>query len=89
MPGPLLAWLVVVNVVTFAMYAWDKSRSKQAGARRVPERTLWLLCLAGGVLGGWLAFFGLRHKTRHRSFWIIQSAASVLWVVILLWFLLG
>jgi uncharacterized membrane protein YsdA (DUF1294 family) len=89
MPGWLLAWLVAINVATFAAYAWDKARSRQAGARRVRERTLWLLCVAGGVVGAWLAFFGLRHKTLHRSFWVVQSAATALWAVILVWMVLG
>lgn len=89
MPGLLLAWLVIINVVTAAMYARDKLAAKRPGARRVRERTLWLLCLAGGVGGAWLVFFGMRHKTRHRSFWLVQGAASVLWVAILARLLLG
>jgi len=31
----------------------------------------------------------MRHKTRHRSFWIVQSLATVIWVGILLWLALG
>jgi len=89
MPGWLLLWLVVINVVTAGAYAWDKRQSKRTGARRVRERTLWLLCFAGGVLGAWIAFFGLRHKTRHNSFWVAQIAASVLWGAIVLRFVLG
>ena len=53
------------------------------GRRRIRERTLWLLCAAGGVVGAWVVFLGMRHKTRHRSFWVVQSAASVLWVAVL------
>ena len=64
MPGLLLAWLVIINVVTAAMYARDKLAAKRPGARRVRERTLWLLCFAGGVVGAWLVFFGMRHKSR-------------------------
>ncbi len=89
MPGPVLAWLVIVNVVTAAMYARDKLASKRPGARRVRERTLWLLCFAGGVGGAWLVFFGMRHKTLHRSFWLVQAAASALWIAILVWLVLG
>jgi uncharacterized membrane protein YsdA (DUF1294 family) len=89
MPSWLILWLIGINVVTAAMYAWDKSRSKVSGARRVRERTLWILCLAGGVVGAWIVFFGLRHKTRHRSFWVVQSVASVLWAVLLVAILLG
>ena len=79
---PLLGWLGVINVATAATYAWDKVAAR-AGRRRIRERTLWLLCLAGGVLGAWIVFLGMRHKTRHRSFWAVQSAASVLWIAVL------
>lgn len=89
MLGPVLAWLAIINVVTAAMYARDKMAAKRPGARRVRERTLWLLCFAGGVGGAWLVFFGMRHKTLHRSFWIVQGLASVLWIVILLRLILG
>ena len=89
MPGPVLAWLAVINVVTGAMYAKDKLAAKRPGARRVRERTLWLLCFAGGVGGAWLVFSGMRHKTLHRSFWLVQVAASALWIVILGWLILG
>jgi uncharacterized membrane protein YsdA (DUF1294 family) len=82
MPGWLLVYLVAINLVTFGAYAWDKAAAQRPGARRTRERTLWILCLAGGVAGAWVAFFGLRHKTLHRSFWIVQSVATVLWAVI-------
>ena len=76
---PLVLWLVVINVATAAAYAYDKLAAPRGG-RRVRERTLWLLCLAGGVLGAWIVFFGMRHKTQHRSFWMVQAVASVLWI---------
>ncbi len=84
----VLVWLVAINVATAAAYAYDKLAAPR-GARRVRERTLWILCLAGGVGAAWLVFFGMRHKTLHRSFWIVQSFATVLWVAILLWLLVG
>ena len=84
----VLAWLVVVNVATAAAYAYDKMAAPRGG-RRVRERTLWILCLAGGVGGAWLTFLGMRHKTLHRSFWVVQSVATVLWVGILAWLLVA
>jgi uncharacterized membrane protein YsdA (DUF1294 family) len=84
-----LLWLLGMGVVTGAVYAWDKTMARRPGARRVPERTLLLLALAGGVLGAWVVFLGMRHKTRHRSFWIVQSAATVLWAGVLLALLAG
>jgi uncharacterized membrane protein YsdA (DUF1294 family) len=85
----VLAWLAAINVVTAVAYAWDKLASRRRGARRVRERTLWLLCVAGGVGGAWLVFLGMRHKTLHRSFWLVQGVASVLWVAILVRLILG
>ena len=80
--SPLLLWLIVINVITGAAYAYDKLAAPRGG-RRIRERTLWILCLLGGVLGAWIVFFGMRHKTLHQSFWVVQSAASVLWVVLI------
>ena len=80
--NPLLVWLIVINVGTAIAYAYDKLAAPRGG-RRIRERTLWILCLVGGVLGAWIVFFGMRHKTQHQSFWVVQTAASVLWIVLI------
>jgi uncharacterized membrane protein YsdA (DUF1294 family) len=85
-PLPLvLAWLVGSNVATAtaAACACDTLATRR-GARRVRERTLWALRLAGGVGGAWLVSFGLRHRTQHRSVWVVQSVTTVPWVRLLL-----
>ncbi len=83
-PLPLLVgWLVVVNIVTAAAYAYDKMAAPRGG-RRVRERTLLLLNVAGGVVGAWIVFLGMRHKTLHRRFWVVQSVASVAWALVVL-----
>ena len=83
-PLPLLVgWLVVINVATAAAYARDKM-SARSGGRRIRERTLLLLNVLGGVVGAWIVFFGMRHKTRHQSFWLVQIAASAVWIAALL-----
>ena len=84
----LLPWLLVINVVTGVAYAWDKVSARR-GARRVPERTLFLLNVLGGFVGAWLVFFLMRHKTQHRSFWVVQSTATILWILALLVVLRG
>jgi uncharacterized membrane protein YsdA (DUF1294 family) len=80
--SPLLLWLLVINVITAGAYAYDKLAAPRGG-RRVRERTLWILCLLGGALGAWIVFFAMRHKKQHQSFWVVQSAASVLWLVLI------
>ena len=79
-------WLIGLGAVTFALFAWDKRRSR-AGGGRVPETILLTFVLAGGVAGGWIGMLLLRHKTRHVTFWVVQWAATALWAVLGLWWL--
>ncbi len=88
LPSALLAWLLVINIATAAAYAYDKIAARR-GARRIRERTLWIMNLLGGCIGAWIVFFGMRHKTQHRSFWVVQSMATVLWIAIVVAALIG
>lgn len=63
----LLAYLTVINLLLFAVMGADKSRARRH-ARRVPERTLFALCVLGGGVGGVLGMWAFRHKTRHLKF---------------------
>ena len=79
----LLVWLAGVNVVTFILYGVDKSRAKK-GRWRIPEKTLLLLPLLGGSVGGILGMAAFHHKTRHWYFrvglpamFLLQAALSV------------
>ncbi|HEY0739558.1 MAG TPA: DUF1294 domain-containing protein [Herpetosiphonaceae bacterium] len=60
-------WLIVINVVAFVIYSYDKSIAGWAWTR-VPERLLLLLALVGGTVGALLAMLLFRHKTSKASF---------------------
>ncbi len=64
-----VAW-IVVNVVTYALYASDKS-SATRGSRRVPENSLHLLALIGGWPAAAIAQQRLRHKTSKAEFRVV------------------
>ena len=77
MPPLILALYMVVSLLTFIMYAVDKSAAKK-GAWRTQESTLHLLSLAGGWPGALVAQQKLRHKSKKQSF------RSVFWLTVLL-----
>lgn len=63
----LLIWCALMSAVLFIVMGADKRRARK-GARRVPEKRLFLLALLGGAAGGWLGMCAFRHKTRHWYF---------------------
>jgi uncharacterized membrane protein YsdA (DUF1294 family) len=69
--------VAVTSIASFVAYGFDKRRAG-AGGRRVPERTLHLLALAGGWPGALLAQRQFRHKTQKVRFRV------VFWVVVAL-----
>ena len=66
--GPLAYW-ILINLLTFATYAWDKHLAR-AGKHRVSEANLLLFALIGGWFGALSACYGIRHKVRKPSFMV-------------------
>jgi uncharacterized membrane protein YsdA (DUF1294 family) len=63
----VLVWYVIISLLTFIIYAKDKSAAKN-GSWRTPESTLHLLSLLGGWPGALIAQQTLRHKFKKESF---------------------
>lgn len=77
MPPFVIALYLLVSLVTFFIYAVDKSAARK-GAWRAQESTLHLLSLAGGWPGALVAQQKLRHKSKKRSF------RAVFWITVFL-----
>src|SRR3954451_19317299 len=78
----ILAYVLGLGLVTFAVYSWDKWRAVRGG-RRIPERGLIVLSLIGGAMGGWAGMLIWRHKTQHARFWLAQVAGTIVIAVLL------
>jgi uncharacterized membrane protein YsdA (DUF1294 family) len=76
-----LAYLVVANLVSFAMFGIDKRRAR-AGQRRISERALLLSAVGSGTIGGWVGMNVFRHKTAKRTFQMKMVAMTVVDVAI-------
>ena len=77
-----IAYLIVINLVTFIVFGVDKAKAKKH-AWRVPEKTLFLLAIIGGSVGAIIGMYTFRHKVRKWYFvvgipaiLIIQLAAA-------------
>jgi len=84
----VLAALVLVNLVEFALMGWDKRRARR-GEWRVRERTFFLLAFLGGALGGIVGMQVFRHKTKHWYFRYGLPAILILQGGLALWLALG
>ena len=83
--GILGIYLLAVSAVAFCLFAWDKRvAARGRGGRRIPEARLLGLCLAGGSVGGLLAMWAFRHKTKKWYFVWGLPFFVVLHVVMLL-----
>ena len=80
------AWVAVMSVVGAIVCALDK-RAARRGARRVPEKTLWLLAVFGGAAGVWAAMLIAHHKTRKTHFAVLMPILAVLQLGLIVFFI--
>lgn len=78
------AWLAGINAATLVAFGWDKRRARQGG-RRIRERTLLGLALAGGSPAALAARRLFRHKTLKQPFGTLLHAICGLHMAGLLW----
>lgn len=62
-------YFCTINLITFLLFGIDKRKARKE-KWRIPEKVLFLLCLAGGSLGGAIGMRYFNHKTRKKIFWI-------------------
>ncbi|MGE3109648.1 MAG: DUF1294 domain-containing protein [Phycisphaerales bacterium] len=85
----VVAWYLVMSLITFCAFGVDKWRAASAqNRRRIPESTLHVLELLGGWPGSLLAQRLIRHKSSklayRRVFWLITAVHILGWA----WWLL-
>jgi uncharacterized membrane protein YsdA (DUF1294 family) len=75
----LFAYILLVNVVAFAVFLIDKRQARRGGYR-MSERALLGLSLLGGSIGAFAAMQIARHKTNKLSFRVPFQLTVVLQV---------
>ncbi len=59
----IIIYILVLNVMGYALMGIDKARAKKRGFR-IPEATLFVVALIGGSIGTIAGMLFFRHKTR-------------------------
>jgi len=77
-----LIYLIAINVVSGIFFLYDKHAAIKNN-RRVPERTLHLLEIAGGVIANLVLMYSIHHKNRKFRYY------GVTWVVMIGWIVIG
>lgn len=81
---PVIAMYTGLSLITFIIYAKDKSAAQQ-GEWRTPESTLHTLALLGGWPGAALAQGYLRHKSKKFTFRVIYRGTVIVNCIGLYW----
>lgn len=82
----LLAYIVIINIVTFLAFAYDKHRAKKDGWR-IKNFFLLGLSFFGGSLGGLLGMKLIRHKSKKSYYRLGLPLMVLMQVLILVYFM--
>ena len=74
----LIVYLVVINIIAFALYGIDKHKAEK-GKWRISENTLIAVAALGGCIGAIAGMTGFHHKTRKKKFSIGLPVIFIIW----------
>ena len=78
----VLIYLVIINVVSFFIYGFDKWKAKKS-KMRIRETALLGLAVLGGSIGAWLGMKVWHHKTLHKKFRFGVSAIIIIQLLLI------
>lgn len=86
----IICYVAITNLVGFFMMGLDKKKAKNR-EWRIPEASLFFVCIIGGSIGSILGMYLFRHKTKHWYFkWGMPAILLVqLTLIIFLYFYSG
>jgi len=76
-------YIGLINLLSGLFFAFDKQAAIK-GRRRIPERTLHLFEIIGGVFANLFLMYTLYHKNRKFSYWIWTWLIMIGWVTFII-----
>ena len=77
-----LAYLVIINILSFCIYGIDKSAAVKE-KWRIPNRVLLGLAAVGGSIGAWAGMYIFRHKTQKWYYTITVPVMLLLQIMLI------
>ncbi len=78
----IIIYFILISFITILFTCYDKSSAKN-GARRVSEKTLFLLAFFGGSIAEYFTMKAIRHKTLHKRFMIGLPAIIIMQILLI------
>jgi len=78
----LLIYVLIINIVSFAIYGIDKRKAVE-GKWRIPEATLLFTGFIGGAVGSFIGMKVFRHKTQKPKFRILVPVFILLNIAVI------
>ncbi len=82
-PLIISAYLLLINILTFIVYAADKNKAKK-NKRRISEYTLITLAVIGGSIGAALGMKIFHHKTKKPKFYVGVPVILILQIFLII-----
>jgi len=79
-----LIYLIAINAVSGILFLYDK-RAAIKNRRRVPERTLHLLEIAGGVIANTILMYSIHHKNRKFRYYAVTWVVMIGWLIAMIY----
>ena len=74
-------YLLFINLISGIIFVYDKHAARK-NSRRIPELTLHLLEILGGVFANFLLMYFLRHKNQKFSYWVWTWIVMIGWMIV-------
>ena len=85
----LAFYLLIINIITFIVYAVDKHKAENDSKSRIPEKVLLLLAFLGGSLGAVTAMLWYGHKTGfHKDYFRVGMVLIIIMQIVVLLYVL-
>ena len=84
----LLIYLVLINITGFVLMGADKAKARN-NAWRIPEKTFFIVSLAGGSAGTLAGMYVFHHKTKHWYFAVFIPLILAVQIIAVILYMAG